>query len=112
MVLTGIYVDDKNGDGWIQNGTDTAYISYIDPIDGKLHTATIWQRGPSSSNPDGGLNIDYGDSSNYPSSGWWYTGNAHIDMAMTIVPAPVPPSVFLLGTGLLGLAGVRRFRKG
>jgi hypothetical protein len=36
-------------------------------------------------------------------------GNVKIDDIVTFVP--VPPSIVLLGSGLLGLAGLRRFRK-
>jgi hypothetical protein len=44
-----------------------------------------------------------------------FGGGNHIVVVKGFVPpppVPIPPSMFLLGSGLLGLAGWRRFRKG
>ncbi|MGB8873864.1 MAG: hypothetical protein ACLPOQ_02835 [Desulfobaccales bacterium] len=45
---------------------------------------------------------------------YFYSPGAGADGTVTVGPAPtvpLPPTVFLLGSGLLGLVGLRRFRK-
>jgi len=38
--------------------------------------------------------------------------DAIVSGSLNLTPVPIPGSLFLIGTGLLGLAGSRRFRKG
>jgi hypothetical protein len=47
----------------------------------------------------------------YTVSGTSGLGFAINQLAMSNIPVPLPPSVLLLGSGLLGLLGLRRFRK-
>ena len=44
---------------------------------------------------------------------WWYSGNVRITLALAEGPAvPLPSTLLLLGSGLLGLAGLgRKLRK-
>jgi hypothetical protein len=44
--------------------------------------------------------------------GWGTTYWSVNDWTYTQTPVPIPPSALLLGSGLLGLAGWRKFRKG
>jgi hypothetical protein len=45
----------------------------------------------------------------FPSGEGTYTGNWQFDLAVQAVP--IPSALLLLGSGLLGLAGLGRFRK-
>jgi hypothetical protein len=51
-------------------------------------------------------------------TGWWWGCETVVGLwtftvnPYTADPVPLPPTVWLLGSGLLGLAGWRRFRKG
>ena len=106
MSITGISFNDFNNNGIIDSGE--GQITYIDPRDGGVHTTQLWQDTGQSGNP---LMLSYAnpDPINYPT---WYTGNAQIVMAEAFGPVPLPSTVLLLGSGLLGLAGVgRRLRK-
>jgi hypothetical protein len=49
------------------------------------------------------LIVDFDD--NAPGGAFWYTAT------LGYTPVPLPPSALLLGSGLLGLAGWRKFRK-
>lgn len=66
------------------------YVGPWTPFDGTLNGWFFGFGGIANEGPDGGAVWTYSES---PS------------------PAPIPPSVFLLGAGLFGLAGWRRFRK-
>jgi hypothetical protein len=50
----------------------------------------------------------YGDTFSSPNDdlGW-----ARLDVTVDAAPVPIPAAVWLLGSGLIGLIGVRRFRK-
>jgi len=45
-------------------------------------------------------------------SAWWITSNGHNEFAFYLEgntsPVPVPPAVWLLGTGLIGLIGIKK----
>jgi hypothetical protein len=106
MSVTGIYFSDVRGDGFIHNTDGDATITYIDPKDGKSHTAPIWQRGKDGNPPDGELIIDYGEtSSGYP-AGWWYTGTASIGLAMSLSAATTYSISGTVKSGGSPLAGV------
>jgi len=45
-------------------------------------------------------------------TGGYQGQNINLDFQLYGAPVPVPPSLVLLGSGLLGLMGLRRFRKG
>ena len=45
-------------------------------------------------------------------TGYGGTNYPGFEFDLSAQPVPLPPAVLLLGTGLLGLAGLRRFRKG
>lgn len=49
----------------------------------------------------------------YASSGIYYNSSLHAGMRVygTQSPVPLPPSVWLFGSGLVGLIGFRRFRR-
>ncbi len=97
--------------------TMTGTLYYMDPSYGSLHNSPIWFDQATGSRA---LWIDYGEDNGVPwvmpeSEGggdWWYHGDAQITLAMAMGPAPLPPTVLLLGSGLVGLIGWRRFRKG
>jgi hypothetical protein len=91
---------------------------YIDTSYGSFHNSPIWydqEKGTQA------LWIDYGeDGTNVwqnppPGSGnWWFHGDAQITLAYAMGPVatPLPSTLLLLGSGLLGLAGLgRRLRK-
>lgn len=62
---------------------------------------------------------EWGGTMGYP--GWYAQGSGSVNFTYLVsmtghviditAPVPLPPTVFLLGSGLLGLAGWRRFRK-
>jgi hypothetical protein len=105
LTVTGLTWDSINKKG-------TLY--FIDPSVGKQLNSPFRQVN------DGSLWLDYGEyapgSPWKKSNGenWWYSGDARITLALAEgpVPTPLPGTLLLLGSGLLGLAGWRRFRKG
>jgi hypothetical protein len=96
LTLTSFHFNDVDGD-WVFDPGDSGQIDFIDPIGGA-------QKWCSFIIGNGGL--IYTD---YDVPG---TFNDYIGLAVTESPVPLPPSMLLLGSGLLGLAGWRRFRKG
>ena len=88
LTLTSFYFDDGNNNGIIEVDED-AWVDFIDPWTGawgqaSIHDGTQW------------LETDY------------YTGG-WITMAASQSPIPEPTTIFLMGSGLFGLA--YRFRK-
>jgi hypothetical protein len=86
---------------------------YIDPSTGTQRNSPFWQAANSEM-----LWLDYGETEGVPwkrqdGTNWWYSGNMRMTMALAEGPAvPLPSTVLLLGSGLLGLAGIgRRLRK-
>ncbi len=96
MSVTGMNFNDANNNGTV-DFSENATITYIDPKDGQQYTSQIWQY------TDGTLRLYY-HNDNYN----WYSGNTKIYMAESFGPVPLPGTLLLLGSGLLGLAGVRR----
>ena len=106
LTITGLTWDSSTNKG-------TLY--FIDPVGGKQHNS------PFSQASDGSLWLDYGEYA--PGTpwkkadsitNWWYSGNVRITLAMAEGPAPtpLPSTLLLLGSGLLGLAGFgRRLRR-
>ena len=107
MTLTGFQFNPSAGN---------AMISYLDPKD-----AAQYNNVPIYLNPDGTIGFIY-NNTGHP----WYSGNVEIKMALVygpnqlstmdlsgvpnLPPVPVPPSVLLLGSGLIGLAGYGRIK--
>ena len=95
--------------------TNTGTIKYMDPKDGQIHGGVpIWLS-------NGSLMIDYGEIANgYPLNYWWH-GTAKIILADAFGPspikhfsyasaAPLPSTLLLLGSWLVGLGAWRRKR--
>jgi hypothetical protein len=92
---------------------------YIDTSYGSFHNSPIWYDQTKGTHA---LWIDYGEDGNtvwqiptQAGGDWWFHGDAQITLAYAIgpVPTPLPSTLLLLGSGLLGLAGVsRKLRKG
>ena len=87
---------------------------YIDPKGGMPHNSPFWLAA------NGALWLDYGETNGVRwkrldgITDWWYSGDAQITVALAEgpVPTPLPSTLLLLGSGLLGLAGVgRKLRK-
>jgi hypothetical protein len=96
--------------------TMTGRLYYVDTSYASFHNSPIWYDQGTDA-----LWIDYGEDNGVawttPTStptAWWFHGDAQITLAFAMgpAPAPLPPGLLLLGSGLLGLAGWRRFRKG
>lgn len=94
--------------------TTSGTIYFIDPVGGTQRNSPFWQAA------NGVLWLDYGETNGVPwkkkdgITDWWYSGNVRISLALAEGPAPtpLPSTLLLLGSGLLGLAGVgRRLRK-
>lgn len=104
LTVTGLTWDSS-----YQRGT----LYYIDPVGGTQRNSPFWEAA------NGVLWLDYGETGGVPwtkkadGSNWWYSGNVRISLAMAEGPAPtpLPSTLLLLGSGLLGLVGWRRFRK-
>lgn len=103
MTVTGMNFTDSDNDGFMDS-SEQATITYIDPKDGLQYTKHIWQ-----GDTDGYLRLYYkNDTYN------WTIGaiTVRINMAESFGSVPLPSTLLLLGSGLLGLAGVgRRWRK-
>ena len=93
-----------------QSGT----LYYIDPKGGMPHNSPFWLAA------NGSLWIDYGETNGIHwkrldgITDWWYSGNAQITVALAEGPVstPLPSTLLLLGSSLLGLAGLgQRLRK-
>ena len=96
------------------SGINSGIIYFIDPKGGTQHNSRFWQAA------NGVLWLDYGETNGVKwkrqdgITDWWYSGNVRISLALAEgpVPAPLPSTLLLLGSGLLGLAGVgRKLRK-
>ena len=87
---------------------------FIDPSTGTQRNSPFRQAANSVM-----LWLDYGEYApgspwkNSNGENWWYSGDVRITLALAEGPAvPLPSTVLLLGSGLLGLAGVgRKLRK-
>lgn len=101
MSLAGMSFTDSNTNGHWDVG-EAATITYIDPKDGATYSNIAI-----SQNSNGLLQFTYHNNVHD-----WYDGDAQIVMAESFGPVPLPSTLLLLGSGLLGLAGVRsRFKK-
>jgi hypothetical protein len=93
--------------------TKKGTLYFIDPSVGTQRYSSFRQVG------DGSLWLDYGEDADHTpwkkSTGenWWYSGDVRITLALAEGPAvPLPSTLLLLGSGLLGLAGIgQRLRK-
>lgn len=88
LTATGLSFDDANEDLQIQQ-SENATLYYIDPNTGEAGTQQIWING------DGFLETDY-------------TTGSCIKMAVSERPVPLPSALLLVGSGGLGLLGLRR----
>jgi hypothetical protein len=90
LTLSSFYFNDVNGD-WVFDPGDSGKIDFIDPLGGiqKWCNFIIGAQGR--------IYTDYDVPDNYTS---------YISLAVT-ESVPVPPSLLLLGSGLLGLVGLR-----
>jgi hypothetical protein len=101
MSLAGMSFTDTNNNGRFDPG-EAATITYIDPKDGATYSNIAV-----SQNSSGLLHFTY-QNNTYN----WYNGDAQIVMAESFGPVPLPGTMLLLGSGLLGLAGLgRKFKK-
>ena len=94
LTLTGLYWDDVDEDGFIDEAED-AWMEVVNPWEGIRQVKDIWQDGPSIMRrrlPD--------DSS-----------TCFVQEAWTERPVPEPSSILLAGLGLLGLAGLGRRKR-
>jgi hypothetical protein len=93
--------------------TNSGTLYYIDPTGGTQRNSPFWRA------VNGVLWMDYGETNGVPwklqdgTTNWWYSGDVRISLALSEGPAPtpLPSTLLLLGSGLLGLVGWRRFRK-
>lgn len=83
VTLTCFHFDDTHDYGTI-NSDETAWIKYIDPTTGAERQSTIWN------NASGMLETDY-------------AANCIITMAASESPVPLPSTLLLFGSGLIGL---------
>lgn len=97
MSLAGMSFTDSNNNGRFDAG-EAAKITYIDPKDGATYSNIAI-----SQNSSGLLQFTY-HNNHYN----WYNGNAKIVMAESFGPVPLPSTLLLLSSGLLGLLGVGR----
>jgi hypothetical protein len=104
LTVTGLTWDSDNNSGTIY---------FIDPKGGTQRNSPFWQ-----DPANGVLWLDYGETNGVPwtrqdGSPWWFSGDVRITLALAEGPAvPLPSTLLLLGSGLLGLAGVgRKLRK-
>jgi hypothetical protein len=88
LTLTSFYWDDLNNDGIIDSSED-AWIDYIDPWTGAWGISDIWHSA-------GQIETNYGN------------GISWISMSVAESPVPEPATMLLVGSGLIGLAGLRR----
>jgi hypothetical protein len=99
---------------WGTNGSYTIYYSTASGLNAVIGAGTYWLE-LSSSTATGG-SIIYWDQNNGSSTAYSNSSPSAIGSEAFAVygfsNVPVPPSALLLGSGLLGLAGWRRFRKG
>jgi sorbitol-specific phosphotransferase system component IIA len=121
QVFIGIYDADAGLTAGIHRETDwaqiyTPYSAIIDAYhdgDDRIYHAIAWNASVGSPFWDNDFvdhtwtraSWDYGDNDNHGGSVWavWTEASGS--------PVPVPAAVWLLGTGLIGLAGLRRKRK-
>lgn len=92
LTVSGFHFNDGNGDGIINQG-ETAWIRYIDATTGLAGQSNIWN------DSDGRIVCDYQD-------------GCFITMAASESPVPLPSTLLLCGSGILGLWGLGRKIRG
>ena len=119
-----VTINDAAEQAWLQNtflGSGTYWIGLTFKLQGwtwvwssgePVTSYTNWASGEP--NNSGGSEFS-GTLRNFsPYNGAWNDesgGYSYFGIVETIAPVPIPPAVWLLGSGLIGLIGIRRFRR-